>query len=573
MDFTEVWSNTRSTVSMAVVSSDAAALKEMIDSGKPVDVQDNRGWRPLHEAAAAGCSIEALDLLLKHADTDVNWRTFEGETALLLACKRLRGKTLLDTVNRLLGSDADPNITDHEGDSPLLAAIRAGETDVVRQLLCVGGADVNAGDSGFWCPMHEAAERGDLATLQCLVEHGRHTQLGVRDECRMTPIFVAAQGGHLACLQYLLDAARDSGEHTLLDQGAVDQATPLMIAAQKGHHECVELLLRYGADPNRTTTDNITGLHLAAQSNAVRCLKLLLAAMDLKKLQMACLQRFQRPETDPPVEVYEAMLPPLHIAIEWASHECLSELLKSGFEADTYLLRVSAPLEPLPRQLHPRYHTALSFAVLKDDPASVRILLDAGASPNPVGDECVSPMACSLLLPTEQLLRLLIAAGGDLNRLNRTVTHGNPCLQVSVSDQDRLVRVLRMGLDPALGLDSELTQVKLAICIFHRHEENEHALTVLRTIGAFVTSPSLLHNLVQSCLKVRPRTFQINQELWSAMVESLESPFQLKSLCRVVLRKWLYSVHGPFFEEVLPQANLPHAILNFIMYKNLDSFA
>lgn len=270
MDFTEVWSNTRSTVSMAVVSSDAAALKEMIDSGKPVDVQDNRGWRPLHEAAAAGCSVEALDLLLKHADTDVNWRTFEGETALLLACKRLRGNTLLDTVNRLLGSSADVNITDHEGDSPLLAAIRAGETDVVRQLLCVGGADVNAGDSGFWCPMHEAAERGDLATLQCLVEHGRHTRLGVRDECRMTPIFVAAQGGHRACLQYLLDAARETGELTLLDQGAVDRATPLMIAAQKGHEACVELLLRYGADPNRTTTDNITGLHLAAQSNAVR---------------------------------------------------------------------------------------------------------------------------------------------------------------------------------------------------------------------------------------------------------------------------------------------------------------
>lgn len=574
MDFTEVWSNTRSTVSMAVVSSDAAALKEMIDSGKPVDVQDNRGWRPLHEAAAAGCSIEALDLLLKHADTDVSWRTFEGETALLLACKRLRGKTLLDTVNRLLGSNADPNITDHEGDSPLLAAIRSGETDVVRQLLCVGGADVNAGDSGFWCPMHEAAERGDLATLQCLVEYGRHTQLGVRDECRMTPIFVAAQGGHLACLQYLLDAARETGEHALLDQGAVDRATPLMIAAQKGHEECVKLLLRYGANPNRTTTDNITGLHLAAQSNAVRCLKLLLAAMDLKKLQTACLQPFQRSETDPPLEGSEAMLPPFHIAIEWASHECLSELLRSGFEADRYLLRASSPMEQLPRPLQPRYHTALSYAVLKGDPASVRILLDAGASPNHIGDECVSPMACSLVLPTDQLLRMLVAAGGDLNRLNRTVSHGNPCLHVSVSDRDRLVRVLRMGLDPALGLDTEIGNLKLAACIFYSQADNEHALAVVRTLRAFVTSPWLLQNLVRSCLNVGPRRCQVNREPWSAMMESLESPFQLKSLCRVVLRKWLYSIHGPFFEERLcPQVDLPPAILSFIMYSHLDSFA
>ncbi|KAH9375392.1 hypothetical protein HPB48_017180 [Haemaphysalis longicornis] len=559
MDFTEVWSNTRSTVSMAVVSSDAAALKEMIDSGKPVDVQDNRGWRPLHEAAAAGCSVEALDLLLKHADTDVNWRTFEGETALLLACKRLRGKTLLDTVNRLLGSSADVNITDHEGDSPLLAAIRAGETDVVRQLLCVGGADVNAGDSGFWCPMHEAeTERGDLATLQCLVEYGRpHPASGGARRVPHDAHLRGRTGGHLACLQYLL--GRRQGDWW------------------KGHEACVELLLRYGADPNRTTTDNVTGLHLAAQSNAVRCLKLLLAAMDLKKLQTDCLHPFQRSETDPPLEGFEPMLPPFHIAIEWArqvaptflyklamfaplypavvgrpanahargpnhcpndrhdcmifggsavsvgASECLSELLRSGFEVDRYLLRVTTLLKQLPRHLHPHYHTALSYAVLKGDPASARILLDAGASPNHIGDECVSPMACALVLATDQLLRMLVAAGGDLNRLNRTVSHGNPCLQVSVSDRDRLIRVLRMGLDPALWLDTEMGSLKLATCIFHPQGDNEHALAVVWILRAFVASPWLLQNLVRNCLKVGPRRCQVNRELWSAMMESLST--------------------------------------------------
>lgn len=60
-----------------------------------------------------------------------------------------------------------------------------------------------------------------------------------------------------------------SGEDSLIDRGAMDKATPLMIAAQKGHHDCVELLLRYGADPNRTTNDNNTGVHLAAQSNSL----------------------------------------------------------------------------------------------------------------------------------------------------------------------------------------------------------------------------------------------------------------------------------------------------------------
>lgn len=573
MDFTEVWNNTRSTVSVAVMSSDVVALKEMIDSGKPVDVQDNRGWRPLHDAVAAGCSVEVLDLLLTHADTDVNWRTFEGETALLLACKRLKGKTLLDIVNRLLGSNADVNITDHEGDSPLLAATRAGETDVVRQLLCVGGADVNRGDCGFWCPLHEAAERGNLATLKCLVEHGRHTKLGVRDECRMTPIFVAAQNGHLACLEFLLCAAKAIGEDTLIDRGAMDKATPLMIAAQKGHHDCVELLLRYGADPNRTTNDNNTGVHLAAQSNSLLCLRLLLGAMDMKRLLENCLQPFQRENAASSNEANESepMISPLHIAIEWNSHECLQELIKAGFDPNTYLLRVTEPIEQLPRQSHPRYHSALSYAVLKSDMASVQILLEAGASPNHISNKCVSPLACALLVPNQQLMRLLVAAGGDLNRLNHTVSCGNPCLQVAVSDQNSLVRVLRMGLDPAVGFSDEASNLKLASCIFHYKKNEQHALSVLETMRQFVTCPSSLQNLVKSCINIGTRWCPLNEEQWSAMVESLESPLKLKCLCRVVLRKLMHNVHGHYFEELIPGTNIPPAIQSFILYRDLGN--
>uniref|UniRef100_A0A023GLC2 Alpha-latrotoxin n=1 Tax=Amblyomma triste TaxID=251400 RepID=A0A023GLC2_AMBTT len=573
MDFTEVWNNTRSTVSVAVVSSDVTALKEMIDSGKPVDVQDNRGWRPLHEAAAAGCSVEALDLLLNHADTDINWRTFEGETALLLACKRLKGKTLLDIVNRLLRSHASVNIADNEGDSPLLAATRAGETDVVRQLLCIGSADVNQCDCGFWYPLHEAAERGDLATLKCLVEHGSHTKLGVRDECRMTPIFVAAQQGHLACLEFLLNTVKATGEDSLIDRGAVDKATPMMIAAQKGHRECVELLLRHGADPNRTTSDNVTGLHLAVQSNALPCLRLLLGAMDMEKLLRDCLQPFQRMQPLASESEMEPMISPLHIAIEWGSHECLRELIVAGFDPNTYLLRVSEPICLLPRQVHPRYHSALSYAVLKSDMASVQVLLEAGASPNHISDKCVSPLACAFLVPNEQLMRLLIVAGGDLNRLYQNGHSGNPSLQLAVSDHKILLRVLRMGLDPAAGFSDEPSSLRLAICIFHLRKNEQHALDVLETIRFFTTNPSSLKGLVNSCMSVGPRWCTLSRALWSARLETLDSPFKLKHLCRVVLRKWLHGIHGPYFEELIPKTNFPPAIQNFLLCKDISSFA
>ncbi|XP_075723150.1 dynein axonemal heavy chain 12-like isoform X2 [Rhipicephalus microplus] len=482
MDFTEVWNNTRSTVSVAIACSDVVALKELIVSGKPVDVQDNRGWRPLHDAVEAGCSVEVLDLLLAHADTDVNWCTFEGETALLLACKRLKGKTLLDIVNKLIGSGADANIADHEGDSPLLA-----------------------------------------------------------------------------------------GEDRLIDRGAMDKATPLMIAAQNGHHECVELLLRYGADPNRTTSDNNTGVHLASQSNSILCLRLLLGAIDVKRLLENCLQPFQRENaaSSNGANEYEPMISPLHIAIEWSSHDCLRELIKVGFDPNTYLLRVTEPIEQLHRQSHPRYHSALSYAALQGFTATVRILLEAGASPNHISNKCVSPLACALLVPSSQLMRVLIDAGGDLNRLNHTVSRGNPCLQVAVSGEDMLLRVLRMGLDPVLGLCDETSYFKLACCIFHYKKTEQHALNVLETMRYFVTSPSVLQNLVKSCINVGPLWCPLNEERWSAMVESLESPLKLKCLCRVALRKWMHNIHGHYFEERIPEMNIPPAMLNFILYRDM----
>ncbi|KAL3216188.1 hypothetical protein MRX96_006396 [Rhipicephalus microplus] len=551
MDFTEVWNNTRSTVSVAIACSDVVALKELIVSGKPVDVQDNRGWRPLHDAVEAGCSVEVLDLLLAHADTDERhcWTLSTNYSEVV------RTPTLLIT-----------KATHRCWQRPVLGRLTS-----CASFCASAGQSVNVGDCGFWYPLHAAAERGDLATLKCLVEHGRLTDLGVRDECRITPIFVAAQYGHLDCLEYLLRAATAQGEDRLIDRGAMDKATPLMIAAQNGHHKCVELLLRYGADPNRTTSDNNTGVHLASQSNSILCLRLLLGAIDVKRLLENCLQPFQRENaaSSNGANEYEPMISPLHIAIEWSSHDCLRELIKVGFDPNTYLLRVTEPIEQLHRQSHPRYHSALSYAALQGFTATVRILLEAGASPNHISNKCVSPLACALLVPSSQLMRVLIDAGGDLNRLNHTVSRGNPCLQVAVSGEDMLLRVLRMGLDPALGLCDETSYFKLACCIFHYKKTEQHALNVLETMRYFVTSPSVLQNLVKSCINVGPLWCPLNEERWSAMVESLESPLKLKCLCRVALRKWMHSIHGHYFEERIPEMNIPPAMLNFILYRDM----
>ena len=47
-----------------------------------------------------------------------------------------------------------------------------------------------------------------------------------------TPLFVAAEEGHIEVVRFLVESGANK------DQGTTDEATPLNVAAWKGHVEC-----------------------------------------------------------------------------------------------------------------------------------------------------------------------------------------------------------------------------------------------------------------------------------------------------------------------------------------------
>ncbi|OXB74299.1 UNVERIFIED_CONTAM: hypothetical protein H355_006828 [Colinus virginianus] len=73
MDFTEAYSDRCSAAGLAAREGDAEVLQKLIAQGHSLDVPDNRGWMPIHEAAAHSSS-RCLRLLLNAVDILLNYK-------------------------------------------------------------------------------------------------------------------------------------------------------------------------------------------------------------------------------------------------------------------------------------------------------------------------------------------------------------------------------------------------------------------------------------------------------------------------------------------------------------------
>ncbi|KAF1578922.1 Ankyrin repeat and SOCS box protein 3, partial [Eudyptes moseleyi] len=307
MDFTEAYSDRCSAVGLAAREGNVKMLRRLIKQGYSLDVPDNRGWVPIHEAAAHNSS-ECLRLLLGAAPSDdyINSKTFEGMCALHLSARH----GSLESVRVLLEAGADPNEVTTEATTALFLAVENGRADVVKFLL-QHGANVKGPHSwSGWNSLHQASFQGCTEIMKILLEKGASKEC--KDDFGITPLFVAAQYGKLESLRLLVSHGAD------VNCQAKDRATPLLIAAQEGHAECVELLLSKGADPNRYCNEDNWQLpiHAAAEMGHKKILELLI------------------PITDRICDKGRGKVSPVYSAVYGGNKECLEMLLKEGYSPD-----------------------------------------------------------------------------------------------------------------------------------------------------------------------------------------------------------------------------------------------
>lgn len=111
---------------------------------------------------------KAMDLMQKPGSTIVNSRDVTtGETALHLVVARRDNSWL----SFLLSKDANPNLTDNQGNTPLMDAVQARFEEGVRTLLSFG-AQVDKTNSSGETPLIRAVQLRDVALVRLLVAQG-----------------------------------------------------------------------------------------------------------------------------------------------------------------------------------------------------------------------------------------------------------------------------------------------------------------------------------------------------------------------------------------------------------------
>ncbi|XP_050300061.1 ankyrin repeat domain-containing protein 35 isoform X2 [Anthonomus grandis grandis] len=369
-----------------------------------VESRDEDGFTPLHLAVIAGNTQLVTFLLANNADvaavdnekhTVVHWATVCGETAALRA---------------VLAAGAPVSTPDVHGGYPLhyAAQMCGGDKDselglqVLHALLGHKDINVSVEDGDRRQPLLWAASAGSAKAILALVRAGAIVESSDRDG--LTALHCAASRGHTDCIDTLLTLCGASPD--IIDSNG---CTALHYAVTLGHADATALLLAHGADPNRQDRKGRSPAHCGCAKGQFETVKLIGARGANLWLRNA------RGDF------------PLHEAAGSGRRELVAWLLNMR-----------------PSQVNSRNNdgrTPLHMAALNDNVDMCKILLDSGASINPIlrtsKNIFMTPLDCALQRGFRSTAKYLQLHGGvPASRLTAPTQDAQVTSSLSVQIRD-----------------------------------------------------------------------------------------------------------------------------------------
>ena len=273
----------RIAIHYAVMSGNSELVNSLLHLGSNPNKLTKKKDTPLHFAAKYS-GIEEVQFLVEHGASikTINWKLIEN-----LKDQRLRQDELLlnadderiIALKSALGLKTPEALTNEddeedEDDDDLMSAKKVERPSILdmdhipHELLPrdLGDAANNEGMTA----LHYAAEKGDLAVVQFLVEHG--ADIKAQDNVlSRSAIHFAAENGHLDCIKFLTEKGAD-----LLDRDSYG-ASALHYAARKNRLDVIKYLVDKKVDYTAKDARGWTAMHYAADGGSIDVVRYLLA--------------------------------------------------------------------------------------------------------------------------------------------------------------------------------------------------------------------------------------------------------------------------------------------------------
>lgn len=348
---------------------DIAMVDFLVSIGAKFSMTGPIGWHAILAAASSG-QIEMLRHLITRYGLDPDTASADGTTAFMIAAT-LGDELMLDTLIEL---DANPFLSDNDGQSALHRVARYGKPHIARLLVERYHLNPNAQNKQGHTPFVLSVENDDITMIDTLFELGADP-------------YISNHYGHNAIQYAILHRRTNAVQHLIhrysfdLDAQNRKGRTAFMIAAANGYLDILKMLADNGANPHVLDKKGRSALFYAIQNKNSRI---------VHHLVNSCLLDVNIQDVDG--------ITPLMLASQINDCESVDVLIRRG--ADISLC------DRLGRN-------ALHHAVEQQSDGVVSRLLRAGVNPNQQDHNGNTPLMIAITKRNRRLVTAILQGGGD----------------------------------------------------------------------------------------------------------------------------------------------------------------